>query len=344
MDRRTFARLLPFVGLSGLFSLDFKSKPKTAMDIIKPKRLKKGDTIGLIAPASPVSEKGYSRAMKNLTDLGFKYKTGSALMHKYGYLAGDDKSRIDDIHTMFADPEVDAIWCIRGGYGTTRILDELDYSLIKENPKVFIGYSDITALHQAIFVNTGLISFHGPLAGSELTDYSRRSFESILKNNETIIKPYKYDSRKDPEHYKPEVIIPGQMQGILTGGNLSLIASLAGTIYQLDTMDKIVIMEDVDEKPYKIDRMLTQIINSSGLNGAKGILLGIFDKCHPKPEDKNSLTLMETIRDRLGNLDIPVYYGFSFGHIKNNCTIPFGIMAKFDTDRQQIKLMEKALL
>lgn len=343
MDRRTFARLLPIAGFSGLIGLDFNIKSKREMEIIKPGKLRKGDVVGLIAPASPASEKQYGNAMKNLRDMGFRYKTGSALMNKYGYLAGDDSSRIDDIHTMFSDTEVSAIWCIRGGYGTTRIIEALDYDIIRNNPKILIGYSDITALQQAIFKETGLISFHGPLAGSELTDYSRKSFESILIKNETSIATCKYDSKKDPEYHKPEVIAPGRMEGALSGGNLSLIASLAGTRYQLDTEDKIVIMEDVDEKPYKIDRMLTQVINSSGLNGAKGIILGIFEKCHPSPNDKNSLTLMQTLKDRLGNLGIAVYYGFSFGHVKNNCTIPFGINARFNTEKQQIELMEEAL-
>ena len=198
-------------------------------------------------------------------------------------------------------------------------------------------------MHTSIFSKTGLVTFHGPVASSELTEYARKSFISLLFKNGTKIHSHKYDTKKDPWHHEPEVIVPGIMEGILTGGNLSLIASLAGTEYQLNTKDKIVIIEDVDEKPYKIDRMLTQIIDSSGLNGAKGILLGVFDKCNPKAEDKNSLTLMETLKDRLGKLDIPVYYGFSFGHIKNNCTIPFGISARFDTEKQQIELMEEAL-
>ena len=157
---------------------------------IRPKKLKIGDTIGLISPASPVSDEAYSRTLKNLENLGFKYKTGDNILKKYGYLAGDDKGRVEDIHKMFADPEIDAVWCIRGGYGTTRIINDIDYSVIKNNPKVFIGYSDITALHLAIYQKTGLVSFHGPVASSEFTDYTTKCFKNLFFENFTAIENY----------------------------------------------------------------------------------------------------------------------------------------------------------
>ena len=345
MNRGNFNKMMAITGLTGFadFGLINQGLVYNRKTAIKPQRLKKGSTIGLISPASPVSDEAYEKTLKNIEMLGFRYKTGDNILKKYGYLAGDDKGRIDDIHNMFADPEVDAVWCIRGGYGTTRILDKLDFSLIRNNPKVFIGYSDITALHLAIYKKTGLVTFHGPVASSEFTDFTLKCFQDLLFQNETVYDNFNYSMETDPEIYRPEIIAPGSMEGRLTGGNLSLLASLAGTRYQLKSEGNIVFIEDIDEKPYRVDRMITQLIDSSDLTKAKGILLGIFEGCESKPDEKNTLRLMETLRDRLGDLGIPVFYGFSFGHIKNNCIIPVGINARFDPNKQQLILMEKAL-
>lgn len=346
MERGTFNKMMAITGLTGFsdFSLMTDSSNGARKTAIKPQRLKKGSTIGLISPASPVSDEAYERTLKNIEMLGFRYKTGDNILKKYGYLAGDDKGRIDDIHKMFSDPEIDAVWCIRGGYGSTRILEKLDYALIKNNPKVFIGYSDITALHLAIYKKTGLVTFHGPVASSEFTDFTLKCFQDLLFENGTVYDNFKYSIEMDPEIYRPEIITPGIMEGRLTGGNLSLLASLAGTRYQLKSEGNIVFIEDIDEKPYRVDRMLTQLIDTSDIGKAKGILLGIFEGCEAKPDEKNTLRLMETLRDRLGDLGIPVFYGFSFGHIKNNCIVPVGIKAGFDTDKQQLVLMENPLL
>ena len=348
MKRGSFNKAVALSGMSVLVNFGLIPEKSNGTDSkrtrMKPQRLKKGDTIGLISPASPVSDEAFTRTLKNIETLGFNYKLGDNILKKYGYLAGEDRGRINDIHTMFADPEVNAVWCIRGGYGVTRIINDLDYDLIKENPKVFIGYSDITALHLAIQKQTGLITFHGPVASSEFTDYTLKCFQNLMMNNETNIVSHAYSEGKDPKIYKPETLVPGHMEGKLVGGNLSLLASLAGTPFQLKCEDKIVFIEDVDEKPYRVDRMLTQLIDSSELRKSKGILLGIFEDCEAKPEEKNTLKLQETLRDRLGSIGIPVYYGFSFGHIKNNCTLPIGIKASFDTDKQELILKEKALL
>lgn len=346
MKRETFNKLLAFTGLSSFseFGLIPEGSNPVKRNSIKPKRLKKDSVIGLVSPASPVSDEAYQMTLKNIERIGLQYKSGDNILKKYGYLAGDDKVRIEDIHRMFADPGIDAVWCIRGGYGTTRIVGKLDYELIKDNPKVFIGYSDITALHLAINKKTGLVTFHGPVASSEFTEYTLKCFQDMMFENKTVFDNYLYSEETDPVINKPEVIFPGIMEGRLVGGNLSLLASLAGTKYQLKSEGNIVFIEDIDEKPYRVDRMLTQLIDTSILGKANGILLGVFEGCEAKEDEKNTLKLMETLRDRLGGLGIPVFYGFSFGHIKNNCTIPVGIRARFDTDNQQLVLLEKPLV
>ena len=312
--------------------------------LIKPKKLKEGDTVGLIAPGSPFSAEAYERALTNITQLGFKYKNAKNLFLKYGYLAGDDKSRIEDIHQMFADPEVDAIWCVRGGYGTTRLLYDLDYELIQKNPKILLGYSDITALLQAIHKMTGLVTFHGPVASTEMTDYIEEGFRSVLMSTEKNIKLNNKISENDSDEFKPEIIVNGHMKGQLAGGNLTLLSAMAGTPYQLDATDKLIFIEDVGEKPYRIDRMLTQLRQTANLKEAHGIVLGVFNDCNAKPDEKNTLSLKETLIDRLGYLDIPVFYGFSFGHIDEMCTIPVGIEGAFVMDKQELVLFESAVV
>ncbi|MGE5355728.1 MAG: S66 peptidase family protein [Deltaproteobacteria bacterium] len=343
MQRGTFNKLLAFSGFAGLGNIDPDQSSYRSIKRIKPKKLKPGDTIGLITPASPISEEAFSRTLKNLESLGFNYKTGDNIFKKYGYLAGEDMGRVDDIHKMFSDPEIDAVWCIRGGYGTTRILNNIDYSLIKNNPKVFIGYSDITALHIAIYRKTGLITFHGPVASSEFTEYTIRCFRNLFFENFTAIGNFENADNDSGDTLRHNIIVPGRMEGRLMGGNLSLLTALAGTEFQMPSENHIIFIEDIDEKPYRIDRMLTQLIDSSFLQKASGILLGIFKGCEAKPDEKNTLQLNETLVDRLSMLGIPVFYGFSFGHIDNHCTIPVGIKAGFDTENQILFFKEKAL-
>ncbi len=356
MKRKDFNKLVFLGAASGFVScnvssgLPYQEKPTKEnrfkqKKLIKPKRLKEGDTIGLIAPGSPFSEDAYERALTNIARLGFKYKNAKNLFLNYGYLAGDDKRRIDDIHQMFADPEVDAIWCVRGGYGTTRLLYDLDYDLIENNPKILLGYSDITALLQAIHKMTGLVTFHGPVASTEMTDYNTENFKSVLMTNDKNIKiSNKISYENDSVEFKPQIIVNGHMKGPLVGGNLTLLAAIAGTPYQLDAKDKLIFIEDIGEKPYRIDRMLTQLRQTANLKEANGIILGIFNDCNPDPEDKNTLSLKETLIDRLAYLDIPVFYGFSFGHIKEMCTLPIGIEGAFVMEKQELVLFENAVI
>ena len=312
---------------------------------IKPNRLKKGDTIGLIAPGSSVTEEKLEKAIKNIESLGFHVQHTKNILAKHGYLAGTDDQRLHDLHFMFNNPKIHGIWCIRGGYGCGRLLPEIDYSLIRKNPKPLIGYSDITALLQAIYCETGLVGFHGPVAVSEFTAYTIQQFQSVLMHpkSEFEIKNALENTKNENPVFQTKIIKSGKAKGEIVGGNLSLIAALAGTKYQLNAKNKIIFLEDIGERPYRIDRMLTQLLQSCNLKEAAGIALGIFDDCEAK-EGSNSLTLMETLEDRLGNLGIPIVYGLSFGHIDNQFTFPIGTEAELNTDNQSIKLLEQAVI
>lgn len=311
---------------------------------IKPERLKKGDVIRLVAPGSPCSEEKINTAINKLEGQGFQVKFTDAIRKRYGYLAGTDQERIDDLHAAFLDKQTKAIWCIRGGYGCTRIIPKLDYNLIKANPKILIGYSDITALIHAIHQKTKLIGFHGPVGATPQSDYNQQLLDRILINGEypCVIRQSEQNLLSADVAYQPFVIQGGVAEGELSGGNLCLLATLAGTGFAVNFRDKIVFLEEVGEKPYRIDRMVTQLMQSADLHLAKGIILGIFEDCQPKNEDY-SLSLKETLEHLFKPLGIPVLYGFSFGHIQQMCTFPIGIKARFDADQMQLTLLEAAV-
>ncbi len=319
--------------------------PKSPMKkrILKPKHLKKGQSIGLIAPGSSITEDKLQAAISNLESLGLKPVYTKNILAKHGYLAGKDEDRLSDLHQMFGDPKIDGIWCIRGGYGCTRLLPFIDYKLIKKNPKVLIGYSDITALLQGIYKKTGLIGFHGPVAVSNPTSYTIENFQKVVMHStdKIVLKNAVENQNSETKNYQTKVIKEGKASGKLIGGNLSLISALAGTKYKLSFKNKILFLEDVGEKPYRIDRMLTQLRQSCDLRKASAILLGIFNDCEG---GNNSLSLMETLEDRLGDLDIPVIYGMSFGHIDHQFTLPIGINASLDTKAQTLTLLESGVV
>lgn len=347
MNRRLFHQKM-MTGLSmGVMGLSTAFSPANLLPPRrKPEHLKVGDTIGLITPGSYISDEGLQTAVSNLESLGFKVKLSKHIRAKNGFVAGTDVQRLEDFHNMFTDNSVKGIWCARGGYGCGRLLPLIDYKLIKKHPKVFIGYSDITALLQAIHCKTGLVCFHGPVGASTFTDYTVKHLQAMLMSP-TTEKNYKIElakahRAKTEKAYQTTVIRSGKASGKLIGGNLSLLASLAGTDFQLDVKDKLLFIEDIGEKPYRIDRMLTQLRQSCNLETAAGIALGIFADCEAD-EDDLSLSLMDTLKGRLNDLDIPIVYGLSFGHIADQCTLPIGIQATLDTSEQTITLKESAV-
>lgn len=313
--------------------------------IYKPARLKKGDTIGLIAPASSVKDDYLEKAVRNIENLGLQVKLSANIRAKNGYLAGTDTERLLDLHTMFADTAINGVWCVRGGYGCSRLLGDLDYKLIRKNPKVLIGYSDITALHCALYEKAGLVTFHGSVGGSEFAEYAIKHIQAMLfePKAQHEIEYFLPDDKIENPVYKTEVFHAGKVKGKLAGGNLSLLTALAGTKYAPDFTEKIAYIEDIGERPYRLDRMLTQLIQSCNLHKAAAVALGVFEDCQPKV-DEDSLSLMDMLRDRLAPLKIPVIYGLRFGHIANQMTLPYGIAAELDTEKRTITLLENAVM
>ncbi len=262
------------------------------------------------------------------------------IFDKYGYLAGSDEARANQINTLFAQKDVKAIVCARGGYGTTRILDLLDYDLIKSNPKIIGGYSDITALTIAIHKMTGLITFHSSMLVPEDTEYTRRMMWDIFRNG---IRGVKIGCDPDEAAESPEVALcptpsKNKAQGTLIGGNLCLLEALTGTKYDFNLQNKILFIEEINEPPYKIDRMLTHLRSSKNLSGLRGIVFGKMKGCEAQGD--NSLSLSQVISDFCKRLTIPIITDFSFGHVKSRCTLPIGARVEINVKNREIKLLE----
>ena len=323
----------------------------------KPPRLKSGDTIGLVTPATYLTEAQLRTAIAHFAQLGFTVRYTPNMLVRKGYLAGTDQQRADDINRFFADDSIDGIICGRGGYGSARILPYLDYDLIKSHPKVFMGYSDITAVLYALYGKANLVGFHGPMGTSDYNSFTTRYFQEVLMNprgsltyenpEAELVVPLTADGR---EPATPTVVVdplvtlaPGTAEGVLVGGNLSLVTSLCGTAYDVDLRGKLVFLEEVGEAPYRVDRMLTQLLlDPDKLPAAAGVVLGVFSDC--EAEDENtSLSLAQVLYDRLAGLGIPVLYGLLFGHIKQNATLPVGVRARLDADKKTLTLLEPAV-
>tara|TARA_R110001632_G_scaffold38454_5_gene96881 strand:- start:9917 stop:10975 length:1059 start_codon:yes stop_codon:yes gene_type:complete len=320
---------------------------KSLNTILKPKALKKGDTIGLVAPGYAIKPEVLIEAKETLEKMGFIPYHTDRIHGNHGYFSNTDAERVADLNEMFANKKIDGILCARGGYGCTRIMHLIDYELIKKNPKAIIGFSDITALLNGIYQETGLITFHGPV-GSTLNDpYSIEHLLNVVMKSKKLPPIINNVQITDLEEYgKPEydryTINPGVVTGKLVGGSLTLVNALIGTPHEIDFTDAIVFLEDIEEAPYRIDRMLTQLMQGPTFNKAAGIALGVFKGCDSVP-DPRSFTLKEVILDRIKPLGIPAVYGMTFGHIENNFTLPIGINAKLDTNKMTLELLEKAV-
>lgn len=315
--------------------------------VIKPPRLKVGDKLAIVAPGSYISEEELQDSIKNLDQLGFETTYSKKVLLQNGYFAGTDKDRSNDLMEKFSDKNVKGIVCARGGYGCLRILPLLNYDIIGANPKVLIGYSDVTALLYGIYQKSGLITFHGPVGTSTFNDFSVNNFKKVLMNPERTSLFKNSTSGDDENVYGVTTIVKGKGRGRLVGGNLSIVVSLIGTKYDVDYSNKIIFIEEIGEEPYRVDRMLTQMIQAGKFRNASGVMMGIFSKCEVKEKDPSftkTFTLMEVLQDRLSKLKIPVVYGMSFGHVKDKFTIPFGALAELDADKQTFTLLEKTVI
>lgn len=307
--------------------------------MIKPKALKLGDTIGLIAPSSPTSKENVEKAKEKLMEMGFKVKMGKSPYETYGYLSGTDEIRANDINEMFSDSEVDGIICLRGGYGTPRILDLIDYEIIKNNPKVFVGYSDITGLHIAFNQKGDLVTYHGPMAVSDMienfSDFSKENLLNTIMKNEAIGK------LSNPEGEKISTINGGIGEGTILGGNLSLIVSTLGTPYEIDVKGKILFIEEIGEDTYKIDRMINQLRLSGKLKECEGIVLGDFKNCEVSKHPE-TLTLEQIFNDHIKPTGKPTIYNLQAGHCEPMVTLPFGVAARLDADKREVEILESS--
>jgi len=311
--------------------------------MIKAQALRKGDTIGLIAPASkPQKREKIGSSVRYFESLGYRVALGKSIEKEYGYLAGTDKDRIDDIHRMFADKKVKAMFFLRGGYGTIRLLPHLDYDLIARNPKIIVGYSDATSLFLAIHKMIGLAScFFGPMPGVDIWNGFDPFAEECMWRALTSTKPFGELPMDKTEGLpliknRKEVV-----EGRLFGGNLTVFSTVMGTPYMPSLKNRVFILEDVTEAPYRIDRYFAQLAANGALSSAKAILLGQFSDCDEPDKTKPTLTTEQAIKDHLGKLTIPVLTNLPFGHVPRQWTLPMGV--KVRVEGKKVAVIESVL-
>ena len=349
ISRRNFLSGLTAVSVAGSSCPSILVGKNRDQKIIKPPKLEKGDTVGLIAPASCAFEPSTIRAgVETLQSLGFKVKTGKHIKEKFGYLAGTDEQRAADLHRMFADDEVKAVVALRGGYGSMRMLNLINYELIKNNPKILLGYSDITSLCLAIYVKTGLVTFHGPVAISSFSEYTQKYFFKVACSTTPIgeiAHPEPKNELRPTAHLC--IIRPGKASGKLIGGNLTLLTALLGTPFEPNFKDTILFLEETYEEPYDIDRMLTQLLLAGKLDQVSGIIFDRCPNCKPsdyKPAFNVTFSLEEVLNDRLGKLSCPVLFGLNVGHEADKPTLPIGVKVLLDANRAILSIDEGAVV
>lgn len=350
MRRSTALRFAParlLVGLTCLGLLLGANAPAAPpTPATKPAALKPGDTIMFVAPAGELVPRRMQLAAKRLEEQGFKVIVPDDLYRVRGYLAGPDERRAEELMQAFTDPEVDAVFPGTGGYGTMRMMDLLDYEAIKANPKVLIGFSDITGLHCALAAKCNLVTFHSPNpqwglgSDSNLPEFSAKYFwRALLADKNRGEQGWSYE----PPMWSPlGRFSTGVAEGPLCGGNLSLIASLTGTEYQLDTEGRVLFLEDVNEAPYRVDRMLRQMRLTGQLDKPKAVILGQFRDCEAD-SGESSLSLVEVFLDYFADAPYPVVCNFPAGHVTRNATLPFGVPVRVDADKGVVQVLENAV-
>ena len=326
---------IPFLGMKEKTVQDDKSSLMT----LKPAALNVGDLVAISSPAGAVwDDAQIDKFVSILETLGFKVKKGKTLKEKYGYFAGTDELRAKEINDFFSDKEVKAIFCMKGGWGCARILDKLNYDTIKNNPKIIMGFSDITSLLIGITSKTGLVTFHGPVGNSGWNDFTIDYVKRILADKEKV--SYAYPEDDGDKHY---TITEGMAKGVLVGGNLTVLAGMMGSDYLPDWKNKILFLEETGEEPYRIDRMLTQLKLAGVLKNICGFVFGKCVKCEAEEPEK-AFTLQQVLEQQIKPLGIPAFYGAMIGHIVNKYTVPIGINVEMDAGTGFLKLLEPAVI
>jgi len=310
-------------------------------NLIVPKSLKKGSKIAIASPASPVSSWNLNTGIKAFQSLGYSVEIGPIARNQrnnHRYFAAPDDERVDELMSFFKRDDIDAIVTGRGGYGVMRILNMLDYDVIRNNPKIFVGFSDITALLLALYAQSKIVSYHGPVASATFDNFTTRNFQTILdRSNPSDLFTTKIADLR--------VITEGEAEGIIQGGNLRMIISTMGTPYEIDTTDAILFIEDVSEHAYEIDRMISQLLIAGKIEKCKAIVLGKFKNLNTRRSfyPNRSLTIMEVIEDVLKPLGIPLVLNAPFGHVVSKLTLPIGLKASINTETNEFKILEETV-
>ena len=336
------ASLIPAVRLSG------KSASEDQVSMSFPKGLAAGSHVGIASPASGATTSDIQGFINLCNSMGYKPVKGDLISNRDGYLSGSDQQRADEFMRMIEDPTIDAIICSRGGYGVMRILPMLDYGSIRDANKIIMGYSDITSLLIAANQLSGIITYHGPVASSTFNQFTVESFNTVVTAPPGDSRGKDGNSEYElPQFHDSSVttIVSGVGRGRLTGGNLAMVEATLGTKYEIDTMDAILFLEEINEEPYRIDRMLTHLWLSGKLQTCKGIAIGNFKNCEAKGVSITgpTFTLREVIEERTKDLGIPVVYGLPFGHVKSKLTLPLGVQAELNASTKSIRLLQPAV-
>ncbi len=336
-----------------------KDRSDQAPSIIFPPALRPGDTIRFVAPAGPANRERLEEAARKFRTMGFKVQIPANLYREDDYLAGTDQERADELMAAFRDSEIDAVMPARGGYGAMRILDRLDYEVIRDHPKILTGFSDITALHLAIQKKTGLVTFHSPNPEWGLGNAEGMSplaahwyWRALLADRYNVDAPPGYLLSATwpgatPDEYPttcelppPSALHGGKARGRLTGGNLSLVAALSGTPYEMETAGRILFLEDIGEAPYRVDRMLCTLKLAGKLDGLAGVILGTFTRREEEDTTGEVRTIPQVLKEYFAPLGIPVMIDFPIGHHVCNATFPMGVLCELDADKFELRLLE----
>jgi muramoyltetrapeptide carboxypeptidase len=348
-DRRAFlsglaaslaSATIPFRWASGPGSLGGRG------EVLRPQRLRPGDLVSLVAPSAAIVDSEPAEiARESLEAMGLRVREGDYLRQRRGYLAGTDEQRAGDINAMIRDGEVRGIFAIRGGWGAARIVDRLDYGSLARDPKVVAGYSDITALHNAIHARTGLVTFHSPIAASSWAAFPYEHFRRVVFDAEapTLAPAPDTGDSLIPQQHRVRGIHPGRARGPLLGGNLTVLSHLVGTAYLPDFDGAILFLEDIGEEPYRLDRMMTQLKLAGILGRIAGFVFGKCTNCEPG-DGYGSLTLEEVLTDHVAPLRIPSWFNAMIGHIRDQWTVPVGVEAEIDADTGTLRLLHPAVL
>ncbi|MFZ5816048.1 MAG: S66 peptidase family protein [Bacillota bacterium] len=314
------------------------------MSRIKPRPVSPGGLIGIVAPSSPVDPAALAEGIARLQAFGYRVLVGEHVLDQKGHLAGEDAARAADFNRIWANPEVEAVLCARGGYGAMRMLEQIDWELVRRHPKFFCGFSDVTALHLAMAKEADLVTFHGPMVAAfgEALVYNAEGLLRAMQEREPLGE-IAWPAPIDGQPPRPVTLRPGVAEGRLMGGNLSLLVSLIGTRWEPDLDGSILLLEEVDEPPYRVDRMLTQLRLAGKLQGVRGVLFGDSPSCLTRSDGRPSHHLHEVLGELLGDLSVPLLYGFPCGHTAYRATLPLGVRVRLDAAAGSLTILEPAL-